>query len=74
MEEEIKMWDRYMKKYAGNSKFRRNCIGGIHIWYNDQLCRDMGFNPRRKNGVLSELFETYGPEDYSEINPAQQIL
>ncbi|GFP98930.1 probable flavin-containing monooxygenase 1 [Phtheirospermum japonicum] len=69
MERDIKSWDKYMKKYAGNGKFRRSCIGGAHIWYIDQLCKDIGINPRRKKGVLSEFFEPYGIEDYLGLGP-----
>lgn len=67
MEEDIKKWDKYMKRYAGNGKYRRSCIGGVHIWYNDQLCKDMGCNPRRKKGFLLDLFEPYGSADYNGI-------
>ncbi|CAA0819949.1 Probable flavin-containing monooxygenase 1 [Striga hermonthica] len=69
MEKEIKSWDEFMKRYAGNGKFRRSCIGGAHIWYNDQLCKDIGFNPRRKKGLMSELFEPYGVGDYMGLVP-----
>ncbi|KAG8372651.1 hypothetical protein BUALT_Bualt12G0088800 [Buddleja alternifolia] len=63
MEKDIKMWETYMKKYAGN-KYRRACILGVQIWYNDQLCKDIGCNPKRKKGFFSELFEPYGLADY----------
>nr|WMB80859.1 FMO [Acanthus ilicifolius] len=71
MEDDIRMWERYMKKYAGNGEFKRGCIAGIHIWYNDQLCRDIGCNPMRKSGILAELFEPYGMADYDGITPAR---
>lgn len=64
MEKEIQAWDEYMKRYAGNGKFRRSCIGGVPIWYNDQICRDIGSNPRRKKGFLAELFQPYALADY----------
>ncbi|KAG6421166.1 hypothetical protein SASPL_117715 [Salvia splendens] len=60
MEKDIKMWDEYMKRYAANGKYRRACIAGLHIWYNDQLCRDIGANPRRKKGFFTEMFQPYG--------------
>ncbi|KAK9269274.1 hypothetical protein L1049_001044 [Liquidambar formosana] len=45
MEKDVAMWENYMKQYAGKS-YRRSCVAGIHVWYNDQLCKDMGFKPR----------------------------
>ncbi|KAG8367496.1 hypothetical protein BUALT_Bualt16G0078000 [Buddleja alternifolia] len=69
MEKDIKMWEKYMKRYAGNGKFRRACVGGVPIWYNDQLCRDIGCNPRRKKGFFSEFFEPYVLADYKGLAP-----
>ncbi|KAM7258280.1 hypothetical protein ACFE04_014021 [Oxalis oulophora] len=63
MEKDISKWDKYMKKYS-KQNYRRSCIGAVHIWYNDNLCRDMGWNPNRKNGFFADLFEPYGPMDY----------
>lgn len=65
MEKDIAKWDEYLKEYSGKKYYRRSCIGALHIWYNDQLCKDMGRNPKRKNGVIAELFQPYGPWDYS---------
>ncbi|KAI3446830.1 hypothetical protein Pfo_003495 [Paulownia fortunei] len=69
MEKDVKTWEKYMKKYAGNGQFRRACIGSVHIWYNDQLCKDIGCNPRRKKGFFSDLFEPYGLADYEGLGP-----
>lgn len=63
MEKDVAKWDEYMKRYSAQY-YRRSCIGGLHIWYNDQLCNDMGWNPKRKKGFFAELFEPYGPTDY----------
>ncbi|WCJ40001.1 flavin-dependent monooxygenase 1 [Euphorbia peplus] len=63
MEKDIEKWDAYKKKYSG-PYFKRSCIAPLHIWYNDQLCKDMGWNPNRKNGFFAELFQPYGPTDY----------
>lgn len=68
MEKDVGMWDKYMKRYAGKY-YRRSCVAVLHIWYNDQLCKDIGCNPRRKKGLFSELIEPYGPADYMELNP-----
>ncbi|XP_058090677.1 probable flavin-containing monooxygenase 1 [Magnolia sinica] len=67
MEEDIIRWEKYMKRYSGEY-YRRSCIGIVNIWYNDQLCKDMGINPRRKKGFFAELFSPYGPLDYKEIS------
>ncbi|CAO2813658.1 unnamed protein product [Amaranthus hypochondriacus] len=64
MEKDILEWNKFMKMYSGKY-YRRSCIGALHIWYNDQLCKDMGLNPKRKNGFWAELFEPYGPMDYA---------
>ncbi|KAI9180611.1 hypothetical protein LWI28_006536 [Acer negundo] len=56
-------WDRYMKRYSGRY-YQRSCKSALHIWYNDQLCKDMGWNPKRKKGFFAKLFEPYGPLDY----------
>ncbi|KAM5562726.1 putative flavin-containing monooxygenase 1 [Rosa sericea] len=63
MEKDVKKWDEYAKRYAGEY-YRRSCISALHVWYNDQLCKDIGWNPKRKKGLIAELFEPYGPMDY----------
>ncbi|KAG6653608.1 probable flavin-containing monooxygenase 1 [Carya illinoinensis] len=64
MEKDVGEWQEYMKTYSGQY-YKRSCIGALHIWYNDQLCKDMGWNPKRKKGFIAELFEPYGPMDYA---------
>jgi dimethylaniline monooxygenase (N-oxide forming) len=68
MQKDVLEWEKYMKRYSGRY-FRRSSILILHNWYNDQLCRDMGCNPRRKKGFLSDLFEVYGPGDYANLLP-----
>ncbi|CAN1831892.1 Probable flavin-containing monooxygenase 1 [Linum perenne] len=63
MEEEALKWDMHFKEYSGDN-YKRSCVDLVHIWYNDQLCKDMGWNPRRKTGLWAEFFEPYGPLDY----------
>ncbi|KMT01257.1 hypothetical protein BVRB_9g212750 [Beta vulgaris subsp. vulgaris] len=65
MEKDIMEWDKFMKRYSGKY-YRGSCIAALHISYNDQLCKDMGWNPKRKNGLWAKLFEPYGPMDYAE--------
>ncbi|KAK0581429.1 hypothetical protein LWI29_013727 [Acer saccharum] len=62
MENDMVEWDEYLKRSSGEH-YRRSCIA-LPIWYNDQLCKDMGWNPKRKKGFFAELFEPYGPLDY----------
>ncbi|KAK3195819.1 hypothetical protein Dsin_027129 [Dipteronia sinensis] len=64
MENDTVEWDRYMKRYSGRY-YRRSCIAALQIWYNDHLCKDMGWNHKRKKGFFAELFEPYGPLDYA---------
>ncbi|XVE71556.1 hypothetical protein DITRI_Ditri10aG0160700 [Diplodiscus trichospermus] len=56
MEKYIKIWDKFFKQNT-DKHFRRSCIATVQLWYNDRLCRDMGCKPRRKKGILAELFE-----------------
>lgn len=63
MQNEVKKWENYLKRSSGKY-FSRSCIGSVSIWYNDQLCKDIGCNPKRKKGILAELFQPYGPSDY----------
>lgn len=66
MEEDVLRWAKYMKKYSIEYN-RRSFLGVLHIWYTDQLCRDMGCNPRRKRSAFAELFEPYGSKDYINL-------
>ncbi|XP_078174169.1 putative flavin-containing monooxygenase 1 [Carex rostrata] len=68
MEKDVIEWEKFMKRYS-HDYFRRSCVGTLHIWYNDQLCRDMGCNPKRKKGFFADLLLPYGPGDYADITP-----
>ncbi|GAB2253000.1 hypothetical protein Droror1_Dr00005847 [Drosera rotundifolia] len=65
MDKDISRWDEFHKKYS-KQYYRRSCVGALHIWYNDQLCKDMGWNRKRKKGLLAELIVPYGPMDYAK--------
>lgn len=67
MEEDVIEWDRCSRHYAGES-YKRSCASVLlQIYCNDQLCRDMGCNPRRKSWFFSDLFAPYGPSDYANL-------
>ncbi|KAJ0432860.1 putative flavin-containing monooxygenase [Helianthus annuus] len=66
MQKDISRWDEYMKRSSGEYH-TRSVLGGIEIWYNDLLCKDMGMNPIRKKGLMANLFEAYGPMDYAQV-------
>ncbi|TXG65018.1 hypothetical protein EZV62_012012 [Acer yangbiense] len=67
MENVMVEWDEHLKRSSGEH-YRRSCIA-LPIWYNDQLCKDMGWNPKRKKGFFAELFEPYEPLDY--VSPSR---
>uniref|UniRef100_A0A0E0DBM2 Flavin-containing monooxygenase n=1 Tax=Oryza meridionalis TaxID=40149 RepID=A0A0E0DBM2_9ORYZ len=71
IQNDVQEWEKFMKRYS-RAYFRRSCIGFLHIWYNDQLCRDMGCNPRRKNGFWADLFDVHGPGDYIDLHPKRE--
>ncbi|KAM3291996.1 hypothetical protein P3S67_020285 [Capsicum chacoense] len=58
MEKDIAEWDKYKKRYSYNKYYRGSCIAALHVWHNDQLCKDMGWNPKRKKGFWAEGFWT----------------
>ncbi|KAK9052086.1 hypothetical protein SSX86_028714 [Deinandra increscens subsp. villosa] len=67
MKKDIARWDEYMKQSSGEYHYRSS-VGALEIWYNDQLCKDIGMNRMRKDGLFANLFEPYGPTDYY-VNP-----
>eukprot|EP01018_Ginkgo_biloba_P039479 Gb_40713 [translate_table: standard] len=64
MRRDISRWVKYMKN--STPFYWRACIGALHIWHNDQLCIDMGWNPKRKKNWFQELFSPYSNMDYRE--------
>lgn len=67
MEQSVAEWGRYMRRSGAGGSSRGSCLGAVNIWYNDELCRDMGCDPRRKKGLLAEWFQPYGAVDYADI-------
>ncbi|WOK98913.1 putative flavin-containing monooxygenase 1 [Canna indica] len=71
MENDAMEWEKFMKRYSYDN-FRKSSISTLHTWFNDQLCRDMGCNPRRKKNFLADWFLPYGPEDYAHLCPTKE--
>ncbi|GJR23861.1 probable flavin-containing monooxygenase 1 [Tanacetum coccineum] len=67
MEEDTSKWETFMRKYHDKT-YKRSCITFLlQIHFNDLLCKDMGFNPRRKSWFIPELFAPYVPTDYANL-------
>ncbi|KAL3514861.1 hypothetical protein ACH5RR_027578 [Cinchona calisaya] len=67
MEENRMKWEKCMRTYTSQN-FKRGCVSVmLQIYCNDEICRDMNCNPRRKGTIFSELFAPYGPSDYENL-------
>ncbi|KAK6939068.1 Flavin monooxygenase-like [Dillenia turbinata] len=67
MEEDVIKWEKCSRSYAGKG-YKRACVSVLlQIYCNDQICKDMGCNPRRKKWFLAELFAPYEPKDYAKM-------
>uniref|UniRef100_A0A7N0TNW0 Flavin-containing monooxygenase n=1 Tax=Kalanchoe fedtschenkoi TaxID=63787 RepID=A0A7N0TNW0_KALFE len=67
MEDDMMAWKGSACRSAKEG-YKRTCITSLlQIHSNDQLCKDMGVNPRRKKWFLPELFTPYISSDYADI-------
>lgn len=65
MEEEINEWWEFKQTQTPFAN-RVSCVAPIHSWHFDHMCRDMGWNPMRKKGLIANWFTPYGSLDYAE--------
>ncbi|KAL7154547.1 hypothetical protein ABFS83_03G009100 [Erythranthe nasuta] len=67
MEENVRKWEENARRYSCEN-YKRACVGvQLQIYGNDQLCSDIGCNPRRKKWFFQELFSPYQPKDYANL-------
>ncbi|CAN7035032.1 hypothetical protein BRARA_H02378 [Brassica rapa] len=63
-----KMLDQFSKEMDVMRKssrfYKRHCISTFSIQHADDLCNDMGLDPRRKSNLFLEAFSPYGSQDY----------
>lgn len=64
MEQDVQKWIHYMRK--STPFYQKSCIGAVSIWHSDQMCRDLGWNPRRKKNFIAELLAPYSNMDYKD--------
>merc|ERR1712056_37109 len=66
------VWKRSWMPKKGD----RAAILQLHkMAYHDQLCRDMGVNPRRKGwNLLAELFAPYSAADYADLFAKEDVI
>ncbi|MCO5602424.1 hypothetical protein L7F22_056556 [Adiantum nelumboides] len=64
MEKVTQKWIDYMRN--STPFYQKSCIGAVSIWHSDQVCEDLGWNPKRKNNFLQELLAPYTNMDYKD--------
>ncbi|MCO5583891.1 hypothetical protein L7F22_037807 [Adiantum nelumboides] len=64
MEKVTQKWIDYMRN---STSFRpKPCISAVSIWHSDQVCEDLGWNPKRKKNFFQELLTPYSNMDYKD--------
>ncbi|XP_057794674.1 probable flavin-containing monooxygenase 1 [Salvia miltiorrhiza] len=67
MEENARRWEANARRYS-RQNYKRGCVGVmLQLHCNDEICRDIGSNPRRKKCLLSHIFSPYRPSDYAHL-------
>nr|QNT35806.1 fern oxime synthase 1 [Pteridium aquilinum] len=64
MEMEAYKWLRNTKPFMTIND--KTCVNTTALQLADQMCRDMGWNSRRKKSLLQEIFAPYGNMDYKD--------
>lgn len=72
MEEQIGGWMACTAAAATNF-VSRVCISLLHIAHADGLCRDIGWQPRRKRGFLADWFSPYSNADYTSPSSTNNV-
>lgn len=65
MEADTEKHSKHIKKIT--PFYWKSCLATFQIWDNDNLCRDIGWNPMRKKNWFCELFSPYSNIDYREM-------
>ncbi|KAI5060126.1 hypothetical protein GOP47_0024546 [Adiantum capillus-veneris] len=64
MEKEAQRWLLNTKPFVTSND--KTCVNSTILGLADEMCKDMGWNPRRKKSLLQELFAPYGNMDYKD--------
>ena len=65
MEREAYKWLLNMKPFMTSNE--KTCVNSVALQLADQMCHDMGWNPKRKKNWYEEIFAPYNNMDYKEI-------
>jgi len=65
MEADTEKHSKHIKKIT--PFYWKSCLATFQIWDNDNLCRDIGWNPMRKKNWFCELFSPYSNIDYRKM-------
>ncbi|MCO5549260.1 hypothetical protein L7F22_002727 [Adiantum nelumboides] len=64
MEKVTYKWIDYMRN--STSCHQKPCLSAVSIWHSDQVCEDLGWNPKRKKNFFQELLAPYSNMDYKD--------